>query len=179
MYGKLEKQCGIGCHMNYDEFYQSNYWKVYRYCIHRGITHHDAEELTQEIFLYCYRHFSEYNPQKSAITTWLYLVASSRFKNFCRDRKITIDLDDIVELSDDRIAVEQAAEIDEMRRILTSALKSLPEPQRKLVILRYFSGMSTEEAAKQLGISSGNARVMLSRALKAMRIQCGPAAEGM
>lgn len=174
-----ENKCGIGFQMSYDEFYQSNYWKVYRYCVHKGIAQHDAEELTQEIFLYCYSHFSEYNPQKSAITTWLYIITSSRFKNYCRNRKTTIDLDDIVELSDDRIAVERAAEIDEMRRMLASALKSLPQPQRKLVVLRYFSGMSTEEAAKQLGISSGNARVMLSRALKAMRIQCGPAAEGM
>lgn len=85
--------------MNFDEFYESNYRKVYVYFVRKGMIHCEAEELTQEVFLYCYNHFSDYDPCKSAITTWLYVIASSRFKNYCRDRKVTISLDQIVEMT--------------------------------------------------------------------------------
>lgn len=159
--------------MLFDEFYQTYYWKVYAYFTHKGIRHHDAEELTQEVFLYCHQHYDAYDPKKSAISTWLYMITASRFKNYCRDRKLTVPYDDLVEINTGDDPVALAAEVDEKRRLLAEALKQLPEVQREAVVLRYFQGYSSAETAKRLGVSDGNARVILSRALSAVREACG------
>lgn len=164
--------------MDFDVFYQKYYWNVCGYFTRKGMLRHDAEELTQEVFLYCYNHFSDYDPKRSTITTWLYVIATSRFKNYCRDQKTSLILSDIIDIADDHNAIECAIEIDELRSRLADALKELPETQRKIVILRHFIGMSTEDAAQKLEISAGNARVILSRALKALRIICHSAIEG-
>lgn len=156
--------------MSFDDFYHSNYWKAYGYFVRKGVPHHDAEELTQEAFLYCYNHYSDYDPRRSAIATWLYVIVASRFKNYCRDRRLSTDLDSIAEIVDESSAVDRAVELEEMRSILASALKALPDIQRKIVIMRYFSGDTTEDVARKLNISTGNARVLLSRALKEIRM---------
>ena len=160
---------GCDSRMTFETFYQDNYWKAYAYFTRKGVGHHDAEELTQEVFLYCYKHFSAYDPERSAITTWLYTITASRFKNYCRDRKLALPFDDMVDLGDGGDSVELAAELDEKRRLLARILETLPEQQRKAVILRYFQGLSTAEIAQSLGVSDGNARVILSRALAATR----------
>lgn len=60
---------------------------------------HDAEDLTEEAFVYCYRRYADYDPGKSALSTWLYLVVNSRIKNYYRDRKEAVDLEELAPAS--------------------------------------------------------------------------------
>jgi RNA polymerase sigma-70 factor (sigma-E family) len=54
---------------------------------------------------------------------------------------------------------------DEDRRALLEALASLPPGQRRVVVLRYFLGMSVEETAGDLHCSTGTVKSQSSRAL--------------
>jgi RNA polymerase sigma-70 factor (sigma-E family) len=49
------------------------------------------------------------------------------------------------------------------------ALRALPMDQRAVVVLRYFEGLSEQEAAEALGIAVGTAKSRLSRGIAAMR----------
>ena len=51
------------------------------------------------------------------------------------------------------------------------AINELPENQRRVVLWKYFEGMSHIEIAEKLGISVGNSRVLLTRAMGKMREQ--------
>ncbi len=134
---------------------------------------HDAEDQTEDAFVYCYRRYADYDPGKGALITWLYLVVNSRIKNYYRDRKEAVDLEELAPvLADDAPEIEQAVYLQQLRDMLAGALQMLPERQRAIVVQRYFGQKSTAEIADSLGLSEGNVRVLLSRALRKMEEQC-------
>ena len=56
-------------------------------------------------------------------------------------------------------------------RTLLMTVQALPDKQREVVILRYYHGMSLDEAARTLGLSRSTAFHRLQKALKSLRIQ--------
>jgi RNA polymerase sigma-70 factor (sigma-E family) len=52
---------------------------------------------------------------------------------------------------------------------LLDALRLLPEMQRRTVLLRHWLGLSVEETATELGISTGTVKSHTSRALESLR----------
>lgn len=54
------------------------------------------------------------------------------------------------------------------RTALFAALQSLPEAQRKAVVLRHWLGLSDEEAADDLGMSQGSVRSHAERGLASL-----------
>lgn len=70
------------------------------------------------------------------------------------------------------------AETVEDRDILLTALAGLPEGQRKVVVLRHFVGLSVEETAHDLGISTGTVKSQTSSALKRLESVLAPDFQG-
>ena len=151
---------------DYETFYRENYNRVLNY-VYKKISHkEDAEDLTSEVFLYCYRHYDDYDPSKGKRSTWLYLITNSRIKNYYRDHVISEDYDEIAEtLQDMGIDLDRGLYLEQLREKLLQAISRLPERQQTIVKMRYFENRSGEEIARQLGITPGNVRVMLSRAI--------------
>ena len=56
---------------DYEDFYSSNYGRVLYYVKNKINSVEDAEDLTSEVFVYCYSHYDDYDPEKSSITTSL------------------------------------------------------------------------------------------------------------
>ena len=57
----------------------------------------------------------------------------------------------------------------EERSALFEALQDLPVGQRKIVVLRHWLGLSVEETAHELGISTGTVKSQSSRALTSLQ----------
>ena len=57
------------------------------------------------------------------------------------------------------------------REAIRQALAVLPEEQRQVVMLKYFTGMTTSETAEALGCAEGTVKSRLHRALQHMRIE--------
>lgn len=74
--------------------------------------------------------------------------------------------------SRERLVGEQTEIADESSRsyedddALMQALATLPIGQRRIVVLRYFAGLSVEEAAADLGCSTGNVKSQTSHGLR-------------
>ena len=156
--------------MSFEEFYRQYYLNACLYATRKTGNALDGEELAANAFVYCYQHFSEYDPEKASIGTWLYVVLNSRIKNFYRDRKIDVPLDSLGDtIREEHSALERASELEEDRQLIAKALKVLPETQRAIVVYRYFQDRTSAETAEILGISEGSVRTQLSRALAKMR----------
>lgn len=156
--------------MNFEEFYKKFYARAYAYTMRKIQNSQDAEDLVCNVFLYCYDHFSEYSESKASIGTWLYLILNSRIKNHYRDKKQYVALEAIDEFLgsyDNDLA--KAVELEEMRTALAKALEALSEIQRQIVIYRYFQDCTTAEMARRVGLTEGNVRTQLSRALAKMK----------
>jgi len=155
--------------MDFEHFYTTYYTEADRYVMKHIGNRHDAEDVLSDCFLYCYKHYSEFDPKRASERTWLYVVLKSRIRNYYRDRRETEpwEADDARHFeTDDHL--REAVELQELRDGLAAALAELPEKQRTLVILRYFYDCSSKELAERTGLSPGAARVSLSRALDAL-----------
>ena len=150
----------------FESVYEDYYQGVLRYLLKHTGKMQDAEDLAAETFLYCYQNYDSYDPAKSSIPTWLYLVAGSRLKNYYRDRKEHVEISELEErLFAEESDMERAAWLDELRRMLAEQMQTLPKRQQKAIVMRFFQNKSTDEIAAALDVSPGNARVLLSRAL--------------
>lgn len=156
--------------MDFEAFYAGNYARVAAYLRRRIGNSAAAEDLAQDVFEYCYRHFAQFDSQKASVKTWLYLVVNSRLKNYYRDRHETEDFDDYEAILQDESLLEQSVFLTQFRSALAKALKTLPEKQYKVFVQKHFAQQSHSEIAAELGISEANSRVLLSRALDSLRI---------
>ncbi len=150
----------------FEDFYSDNYSRVLYYVRNKIGSNEDAEDLVSEVFLYCYNHYSDYDPEKSSITTWLYLIVNNRVKNYYRDHVTYADYEVVSQtMQDERIDLDQGVYLEQLHSFLLKAISKLPERQQKIVKMKYFEDLSSEEIAEKLGITPGNVRVLLSRAL--------------
>ena len=157
----------------FDSVYDQYYFSVFRYVKNRLANPQDAEDLTAEVFLYCFSHYDDYDPEKSSLNTWLYLVASSRLKNHYRDRRDWVDMEEVEAfLFAEGQELERAVYLEQLRTALAGALDLLPDRQRKTVVLRYFKEWDYARIADELGTTEGNVRVILSRAIDQIGKKC-------
>jgi len=155
---------------SFESFYAQYAQQVHRYLYRKTGNVQDAEDLTADIFEYCYRQFNTFDPQKASIKTWLYVIVNSRYKNYLRSRRCFEDIDDYMEFTaSDEAPMEQAAEMECERELLARALEQLPERQRKIVVQKYFCDKSAAEIAENLGMTQVNVRVQLYRAIQQMK----------
>ena len=163
----------------YEDVYSANYSKVVQYINKKIGNYSEAEDLASEVFLYAYKHYDEYDSEKSSINTWLYLIVNSRLKNYYRDTKVSVDLESVVGvLADESIDLEQCVYLEQIGSQLAEAIGRLPERQAQIIRMRFFEQRSSNDIAERLNITPVNVRVQLSRALDKLEILCASILEG-
>lgn len=150
---------------DFSVFYEQYHKKVFYYIKNKVTNPLDAEDLTGDVFEYCYRHYDSYDPNKSALTTWLYMITNCRVKNFYRDTRSYIDLETVIGTIPDTVDLDEGVYLEQMRKLCEAAMHKLSERQRLIVRMRYYEDKTNAEIARALGMSQGNVRVQLSRAL--------------
>lgn len=143
---------------------------VFRMVLARLQDHHMAEDVTQEVFLALARR----KPplwRRARFRTWLYRVASNHAIDQIRKQRrspISFPADPPMAKTD---ASRDGDQFYDNRRELEQvfkALAELPERQRQVATLRLLEGLSTEETASMLSISSGSVKTHLHRASQAL-----------
>lgn len=134
----------------------------------------DAEDILQEVMLSVYEHREGFDPSKCNEQAWLYIIAKRKLIDYYRRYKPGDSLDAMEDwqVPGDN-SMDQATNIMSARQAVAKGLMKLDERSRKIVVLRYFDGMSTEEVADMMNMSSANVRTVLSRALDSMETAIG------
>jgi RNA polymerase sigma-70 factor (ECF subfamily) len=128
-----------------------------------------AEDLTQEAFIRILKGISAYEYPRP-FKTWLYAIATNlvrdHFKSAPVRRAVTADgmefLADEGDLEGDML--NAAAE-----NAVAGALRSLPDHQREVVILRYYQNLSLAEIGLTLALPVGTVKSRLSLGLRRLR----------
>jgi len=142
---------------------------VYRYV---G-TYHEAEEITQEIFLKIYYSAHKFRGE-SKFATWLYRIAVNTCKNYKRKKQPAVISIDDPEISTDLSApasTEPEAIFAEKRKraIIQQAIDSLAPNQKTAFILSKYEGYSYAEIAEIMKISISAVGVLLFRAKQELK----------
>ena len=140
----------------------------------------DAEEVAQEATLKALTHLPGFR-RESKFSTWLIQITINEAKAKLRkDRHHLYDSIDAgkpsengdyipVELADWRQIPSEALEQKQLREALKSALQSLPEKYRTVLMLRDVQQISIAETAQILGLTEENVKTRTSRARLQMR----------
>lgn len=140
----------------------------------------DAEEVLEDAFWQAWRQAGRYEESRGGLSTWLVMIARSRALDRVRSRRRVREerWDDLPPAAadpiDDRSASpSDAAEGDELRRIVGRAVATLPPEQRQAVELAYFRGMSQTEIAEATGQPLGTVKTRARLALQKLREALG------
>ena len=140
------------------------------YAISLSVTgrHDDAEDAAQEGLIVALERLDDCRaPDRFA--GWLLTIVRNRARNLVR-REVLRDTDAVHETAAARGRTpEKAAEHAELQERLGTALRRLPEVQRKIVLLHDLEGWRHREIAEHLGMPSGTVRSHLHFARKSLR----------
>jgi RNA polymerase sigma factor (sigma-70 family) len=145
---------------------------MFRFCRRALPTREDAEDATMEIFIKLRRNLGQYDSTRS-FSAWLYKVAANHCWDILRRRKVrqdkeTEDVENVPLEHPDPSALDKMIEersSDEVRK----ALAKLGARARMALVMRYYSDMSYDEIADELGVRRQFVGVVLLRARHELR----------
>jgi RNA polymerase sigma-70 factor, ECF subfamily len=140
----------------------------------------DAHDAVQQAFLSAFRALPNFNGQ-SRLSTWLHriVVNEALMRLRKRGRRQEESLDDLLPgYLEDGHHVEQFSEWalpadtrlvrGETRVQVRAAIDRLPEAYRTVLLMRDIDELSTEEAARMLGVNANTVKIRLHRARQAL-----------
>lgn len=152
--------------------------RVYRLAYHLTGNQHDAEDLTQDVFVRVFNSLSTYRPGTfegwlHRITTNLFLDRMRRKKrirfDFMADDDASVPTSDSFDRHERSGQPEDAFDMSNLGDDIVDALSELTPEYRAAVVLSDIEGLSYEEIAATLGIKMGTVRSRLSRARAKLR----------
>jgi RNA polymerase sigma factor (sigma-70 family) len=156
---------------SWDEIVTQHSARVYRLAYRLTGNPHDAEDLTQEVFVRVFRSLSSYTP--GTFEGWLHRITTNLFLDQAR-RKAKIRFDALTDDAETRIPSRAAAPDTQVLDGLfdadvESALAALPPDFRAAVVLCDIEGLSYEEIADVLDLKLGTVRSRIHRGRTMLR----------
>jgi len=142
--------------------------KIYGYIFKRTGDHHVAEDIVSVTFMKVFTNLKKYQHRKIPFGAWIYRIATNNlidhYRKASRNKEVAIDYAD--HLKDERQNPQEFAQLGQDKQMVIQIIHQLNDRYKAVLNLRYFADLSHEEIAKTLGISNGNARILIHRALK-------------
>lgn len=134
----------------------------------------DASDMTQETFIKAYGSLSSFRGD-SKFSVWIYRIATNVCLDFLRSKSrkqqvsLTVSDDDEdaqLDIPDPSSAPEQQLMQKMSMQSVEEGLKSLPDKQRQILVMRELGGMSYAEIGAALSLEEGTVKSRIFRARK-------------
>jgi RNA polymerase sigma factor (sigma-70 family) len=155
----------------WEEVVRTHSARVYRLAYRLTGDRHDAEDLTQEVFVRVFRSLSTYAP--GTFEGWLHRITTNLFLDQAR-RKSRIRFEGLADDAAERLpgrepTPAQAYFDTHLDGDIEAALAALPPEFRAAVVLCDIEGLSYEEIAATLGVKLGTVRSRIHRGRAQLR----------
>ena len=134
---------------------------------------HLAEELQQQTWVSVLQHVDKFNPASTGggFKAWLFRIATNKANDLWRSKgRERTAMKGLTHITDDQTSdagTQFQATQDDVR--VRDAIARLPEPQRQVLMLRYYSGLKFVEIADMLGCPLNTALGRMHKALSKLR----------
>lgn len=163
----LVAQVMAGRANRFDELVRRHFNVVYGIAFSYTRNHADAEDLSQEAFLKAYQSLNTLQEPKK-FGHWVSVIARNLSRSwYMRRRRESEALQQVKSEGPDR----SEAAYDDMREVLEQQIHALDPIPREVLLLHYFSGQSTAEIAKTMGVSQAAVLKRLQRAREALGVK--------
>jgi RNA polymerase sigma-70 factor, ECF subfamily len=154
--------------------YERHKAQIYNYLYRLSGSRELADDLTHDTFLSAYESLPKLR-QDSNLAPWLYRIASNRFRDVLRRKRIIswLPLGDSPKYE---MNLARQGEVDSLpdREAVQVALAAMKPDYAICLTLRLAEGFSSEETAKILGITPEAVRMRLSRARQMFKAVYAP-----
>lgn len=138
----------------------------------------DVADLVADIFLAAIDHAHRFEPRQGTPRSWLFGIARNKVAGHERKRARRLRAESRIVgrrlLDEDATTrIEERIAAEQVTRTLYRALAALPARDRRLMELVAVDGLSIAQAAEQLGVKPGTARVRLHRSRSRLRAHLG------
>jgi RNA polymerase sigma-70 factor (ECF subfamily) len=147
---------------DWETIYQANVVRVYRLIFSRVGNRPDAEDLTSEVFLKSLPNLNLPSPVTQVhayVNAAIRTVLADHWRRHYGSPQAEIEVESIGQ------PFELTGSADDSGRA-GRILALLPDRSRRVLELRFLRGCSIKEAARELGVSPGNAKILQYRALR-------------
>jgi RNA polymerase sigma-70 factor (ECF subfamily) len=136
----------------------------------------EAEDVMQDAYVRAFSHLDQF-AGRARFSTWLTRIAVYEALARARRRRRTVEIDAMDHTRRQALPGLRSAErspeqqvIDQnLKALLESAIESLSESHRSVLVLRDIEGLSTAETAECLGVSEGVVKTRLHRGRALLR----------
>jgi RNA polymerase sigma-70 factor, ECF subfamily len=175
---ELAQRASRGDMEAFEELYLKYNRRVFNLCQRMMRNSAEAEDLTQEIFIYLFKKVGTFRGE-SAFTTWLHRLTANHVlmhfrKGRVRREKLTEDTE--VPGATVRGTENPGRMVIQDRIALDNAIKQLPPGYRMVFILHDVEGHEHHEIADLLGCSTGTSKSQLHKARMKLRRLLNPKA---
>jgi len=160
----------------YDEFAP----RIHRFINLKISSIHDSEDLTSETFFKFWQNIGKNRLNNIKIEypkAMLYRIANNLVIDFYRkksNKEISLDPEDkTIAKIKDRIDLAAKSNLDSDMEQIKTALSQMKEEHQNVIVWHYLDELSSKEISQILGKSEGATRVLIHRALNALKEKFG------
>lgn len=167
----LVKSAAEGDMAAFEKIYRLSSGFVYSVALRVLMSHADAEDVVQEVFVKVHANLRNF-ASRSSFRTWLYRVAMNITINFYNKRKrgaarMADRGGETGDIPSDAADPRESGR-DDNERALSALLGRLSPDHRAVIILRELEGLSYIEIARSVGTNVNTVRTRLKRAREAL-----------
>ena len=151
----------------YELLVQRHSAMAYRVALRLTGNHHDAQDVAQEALIAAWQNLDRFEGG-SSFSTWLYQIVTRRALNKVTRGADDRSLDLLADRADAAMGTADKAERKLAVDAVSDALLALPFPQRTVIVLHHFEGLSYAEVANVTGATEPAVRSHLFRARRAL-----------
>jgi RNA polymerase sigma-70 factor (ECF subfamily) len=155
----------------FGHLYERYLERIFRYVRSRVGQEHVAEDITEMVFLRSFESLDSYEERGHPFSAYLYQVTRNLLVDHYRQADDEIPLQKIENTESSSADSEKSAIQNERMRVIVEALTQLPDEYQEVIRLRILMQLPTSEAAEWMDRSDGAIRVLLHRAMKALKKQ--------
>lgn len=143
---------------------------VYSLGLHLTGQHHDADDLSQEVFIKAHRAYGDLRDYTAA-QAWLRRIAITTYLNTRRKKawQMLSFFGAFREADQPRITPEAGYERADWWQSVHAALRHLTSRERAAFVLRHLHDLSTAETAAAMDVAEGTVKSLLYRAARKLR----------
>jgi RNA polymerase sigma-70 factor (ECF subfamily) len=130
-----------------------------------------AEELHQQTWVSVLEHIDRFDSAGGGFKAWLYRIATNKANDHWRSRSREKNAKEGLKLATDQTFPEASAPLEgtEQAVKLRHAIEQLPENQKQVLLLRYYSGLKFVEIARMLGCPLNTALGRMHKAMQKLK----------
>ena len=156
------------------------------YCLAFDIigNHHDAEDISQEVFIKVFRSLNNFR-RDAKMSSWLYKITVNASIDFHRKKAVkkSTSFDEVARLNiqedplphqallSDPVQDTQASQIQKQ---ISLSLQKITPKERAVFVMRHYNDLKTDEIAEIMNIKTGTVKSLLFRAITKLRKELSP-----